>query len=150
MLPLLQHFWIKQHLSLRFSVYIEPCKNYTSYLPTWKFVILILQSYDGVRCSRQEVFYKKDVLTNFAKFLGCGLRPAFLEKEGLTQTFSYEFCKFLRTPFYRTVVASVEYYFRILFKVFCPQYVRTQVVRINLLFFRMECYNTWTKPRWIL
>ena len=89
-----------------------------------------------------EVFYKKDVPTNFAKFLGCGLRPAFLKKEGLTQTFSCGFCKFLRTPFYRTVVASVEYYFRILFKVYCPQYVRIRVVRINLLFFRMECYNT--------
>ena len=60
--------------------------------------------------SLTEVFYKKDVLRNFAKFIGkhlcqslflntvAGLRP-----ESLAQVFSCEFCKISRNVFsYRT------------------------------------------------
>ena len=70
-----------------------------------------------MRSSRPEVFRKKGVLRNFAKFTGkhlrqslffnkvAGLRPATsLKKETLAQVFSCEFCEiskntfFLRTP----------------------------------------------------
>ena len=64
------------------------------------------------RSSRPEVICKKDVLRNFAKFIGkhlcqsllfskvAGLRPATLFKKGLWhRCFPVNFKKFLRTPF---------------------------------------------------
>ena len=64
------------------------------------------------RCSRPEVFNKKDVLKNFTKFTGkhlcCSLffckvavlRPATLLKKRLRSScFLANFVKFLRTPF---------------------------------------------------
>ena len=64
------------------------------------------------RSSRPEVFYKKDVFRNFAKFKGkhlckslffnkvAGLRPATLLKKRLWHRyFPVNFAKFLRTPF---------------------------------------------------
>ena len=78
----------------------------------------------SVKSSRPEVFCKKDVLTNFAKFTGkhfcqslflykvAGLRPMvciFIKKETLAQMFPVNFAKFLRTPFYRrSLVAASE------------------------------------------
>ena len=65
-----------------------------------------------IRSSRQEVFYKKDVLKNFAKFREkhlcqslffnkvAGLRSATLLKKRLWhRCFPVKFAKFLRTPF---------------------------------------------------
>ena len=65
-----------------------------------------------IRNSRQEVFCKKGVLRNFAKFTGkhlcqslffnkvAGLRPATLLKKRLWhRCFPVNFAKFLRTPF---------------------------------------------------
>ena len=57
------------------------------------------------RSSRPEVFYKKGVLRNFAKFTGkhlCqSLRPATLLKKRLWhRCFPVNFVKFLRTPFF--------------------------------------------------
>ena len=65
------------------------------------------------RSSHPEVFCKKGVLRNFAKFTGkhlrqrlffnkvAGLRPAFLLKKRLWQRFfPVNFVKFLRTPFF--------------------------------------------------
>ena len=65
------------------------------------------------RSSRPEVFCKKGVLRNFAKFTGkhlcqilfvnevAGLRPASLLKERLWhRCFPVDFVRFLRTPFY--------------------------------------------------
>ena len=65
------------------------------------------------RISRPEVFCKKDVLGNFAKFIGkhlsqslfinkvAGLRPATLLKKKLWgKCFPLNFAKFLRTPFF--------------------------------------------------
>ena len=64
------------------------------------------------RSSRPEMFCKKGVLINFAKFLGkhrcerlffnkvAGLRPATVSKKGLWhRCFPVNFAKFLRTPF---------------------------------------------------
>ena len=85
---------------------------------------LISQLSSTNRSSRPEVFCKKGVLGNFAKFIGkhlsqslfinkvAGLRPAtLLKKEALRQVFSYEFCEISKnTFFYRTplVAASVQ------------------------------------------
>ena len=65
--------------------------------------------------SRQELFCKKGVLRNFAKFTGkhlcqnlffskvAGQACNFIKKEILAQVFSFEFCKiFKNTIFYRT------------------------------------------------
>ena len=75
------------------------------------------------RRSRLEVFYKKGVLRNFAKFTRKHLRQSlfliklqaeacnFIKKETLTQVFSCKFCKISKTTFsYRTalVAASVK------------------------------------------
>ena len=77
------------------------------------------------RYSRPEVFCKKGVLGNFAKFIGkhlcqnlffnkvAGLRPEpcnFVKKETLAQVFSCEFCEISRNTFsYRTLpVAASE------------------------------------------
>ena len=61
-----------------------------------------------------EVFCKKGVLKNFAKFTekhlcqslffnkNAGATCNFIKKETLTQMFPVNFAKFLRTPFYRT------------------------------------------------
>ena len=62
------------------------------------------------RSSRQEVFCKKGVFRNFAKFTGKHLWISSIKKETLGQVFSCEFCKFSKNIYYfRTppVVASV-------------------------------------------
>ena len=52
------------------------------------------------RSSLPEVFCKKGVLRNFAKFTGKHLWPATLLKKGLWhRCFPVNFAKFLRTPF---------------------------------------------------
>ena len=72
-----------------------------------------------IRSSRPEVFCKKGVLRNFAKFTGKHLWPAtglqqacnFIKKDTLAQVFSCEFCEISKnTFFYRTplVAASVK------------------------------------------
>ena len=57
------------------------------------------------RSSRPEVFYRKGVLRNFAKYTG-KYRPEacnFIKKETLAQVFSSEFCEISKnTFFYRT------------------------------------------------
>ena len=73
--------------------------------------ILLSLSQNTSRSSRPEVFCKKDVLRNFAKFTGkhlcqslffnkvAGLRPATLLKKRLWhRSFHANFAKFLRTP----------------------------------------------------
>ena len=72
------------------------------------------------RSSRTEVFCKKDVLRNFAKFTGkhlcqrlffnkvAGLACKFIKKESLAQVFSCEFCEISKnTFFYRTPPVGV-------------------------------------------
>ena len=54
------------------------------------------------RSSRPEMFCKKDVLRNFAKFTGKhpGLRPATsLKKEAMAHVFSCEFCEISKYTF---------------------------------------------------
>ena len=86
------------------------------------------------RSSHPEVFYKKDVLRNFAKFTGkqlCqssffnkggGLACSFIKKETLVQVFSCKFCEISKNTFYcRTplVAASVKKerkFFKLAFK----------------------------------
>ena len=64
------------------------------------------------RGSRPEVFGKKGVLKNFAKFTGKHLRSEasnFMKKETLEQVFSREFCEISKSTFYyrtRLVAAS--------------------------------------------
>ena len=75
-----------------------------------------------MRSSRPEVFRKKGVLRNFAKFTGkhlrqslffnkvAGLRPATsLKKETLAQVFSCEFCEISKnTFFHRTPLVAAS------------------------------------------
>ena len=64
------------------------------------------------RCSRPEVFCKKGVLRNFAKFTGLRSQACnFIKIETLAQVFSSEFCEISKnTSCYRTpaVAASTE------------------------------------------
>ena len=66
-----------------------------------------------IRSSRPEVFCRKCVLKNFAKFTGkhlwqsfffnkvAGLRPSnFIKKETLPQVFSCEFCKIFKSTYF--------------------------------------------------
>ena len=82
-----------------------PEKPLTSF--AWRFEIVNLRS------SRPDVFCRKDVLKNFAKFTGkylcqslffnkvAGLRPATLLKKRLWhRCFLVNFAKFLKTPFF--------------------------------------------------
>ena len=75
------------------------------------------------RSNRLEVFCKKDVLKNFAKFTGkqlfqslffnkvAGLRTAMLIKKRLWHTrFAVNFAKFLRTPFLTNHLRSLLLY----------------------------------------
>ena len=72
----------------------------------------LFNTYQQDRSSRPEVFFKKAVLRNFAKFTGkhlcqslffikvTGLRPATLSKKRLWhRCFPVNYAKFLRTPF---------------------------------------------------
>ena len=71
------------------------------------------------RSSRQEVFCKKGVVRNFAKFTGKHLCqsfnkvagwPATVLKKRLTQVFSCEFCKLSKNTFsYRTCPVAASY-----------------------------------------
>ena len=55
------------------------------------------------RSSRPEVFCKRGVLRNFAKFTGKHLcQSIYFNKEALAQLFSFDFSKFLNTFSYRT------------------------------------------------
>ena len=62
-----------------------------------------------VRSSRQEVLSKKDVLRNFAKFIGKHLRHSlFFKKETLAEVLSCEFCEISKKAFsYRTSTVAV-------------------------------------------
>ena len=78
-----------------------------------------------IRSSRPDVFCKKGILRNFAKFTGKHLcqNLFFIKKESLAQEFSCEFCEISKnTYFYRTslVAASVLYsdVFRILSNIY--------------------------------
>ena len=78
-----------------------------------------------LRSSRLEVFCKKDVLINFAKFIGKYLRQrlfinkvvglnlaTLLKKESLAQVFPCEFCEISKnTFFYRTAPVAASVFF---------------------------------------
>ena len=92
---------------------------YSKHIRTSRMVIFweivnVFQSLTIVcRSSRQEVFLKKDVLRNFAKFTGkhlCqSLRPANLLKKRLAQVFSCEFYEISKnTVLYRTPPAAAS------------------------------------------
>ena len=94
------------------------------------------------RSSRPDVFCKKDVLRNFAKFTGKYLRQSlffnkvqqacnFIKKETLAQVFSCKFCKISNNTSYRTplVAASVLYSFMLVFLFFGRRYDKS--VRIE-------------------
>ena len=84
--------------------------------------LLLVQS-RMVNSSHPEVFYKKGVLRNFAKFTGKHLRQSlfftkicryeasnFIKNETLAQTFSYRFCEISKNTFFtehRQATASV-------------------------------------------
>ena len=66
----------------------------TFYKSTIKSNCILLLCHVRVRSSRQELFCKKDVLRNFAKFTGKRLcQSLFFIKETLAQVFSCEFCE---------------------------------------------------------
>ena len=59
--------------------------------------ILYIKQHRKYRSSRPEVFCKKGVLQNFAKFTGKHLHQSlFFKKETLAQVFSCEFCEISR------------------------------------------------------
>ena len=69
-------------------------------------------SITGFRSNRPEVFYKKGVLRNFAKFTGkhlcqslffnkvAGTACNFIKKETLAQVFSCQFCEIFNNTFF--------------------------------------------------
>ena len=66
-----------------------------------------------IRSSRPEVFCRKGVLRNFAKFTGKHLcqRLNFIKKETLAQVFSCELCKIFKNAFFTEqlrTTASIE------------------------------------------
>ena len=104
--------------------WITACSSMLTFLPKWIFPkyesksVLLLKNvsyllrYHLIRSSRPEVFCKKGVFRNFAKFTGkhlfqsfffnkvAGLRLATLLKKRLWhRCFSVNFAEFLRTPF---------------------------------------------------
>ena len=57
----------------------------------------MLESFSKEAVVKRELFCRKSVLENFAKFTGKRLRPAtLLKKETLAQVFPVNFVKFLR------------------------------------------------------
>ena len=70
----------------------------------YKSNCILLLCHVRVRSSRQEVFCKKGILWNFAKFTGLHLcYSLFFKKESLAQMFSCEFCEISKKSFsYRT------------------------------------------------
>ena len=95
------------HVFISLSLLIDKSGSWRSWINyswRWKF-----------RSSRSEVFCKKDVLRNFAKFTGkylyqslffnkvAALASNFVKKESLAQVISCEFCEICKnTFFYRT------------------------------------------------
>ena len=72
--------------------------------PITKYFSVTSNHLEYTRSSRPEVFCKKVVLRNFAKFTGKQLcqRPQayiFIKKETLAQVFSCEFCKISKNTF---------------------------------------------------
>ena len=91
--------------------------------PLKKYVTCMchFSSHSPVRSSRPDVFCKKGILSNFAKFTGkhlchslffnkvADLRPATITKETLTQVFSCEFREISKnTFFHRTPLVTVS------------------------------------------
>ena len=80
--------------------------------------LLLRKCYQLSRSIRQEVFCKKGVIRNFAKFTGKQLyqrfffNKVFLKKNLWYRCFSVNFVKFLRTPFFcrTTPVAASEFH----------------------------------------
>ena len=66
-----------------------------------------------VRSISQEVFLRKGVLKNFAKFTGKHMRHIsfltcnFIKKETLAQVFSYEFCEIFKNTFLKRALLVV-------------------------------------------
>ena len=90
----------------------QPCRNVSKINSSSEAAIKIYFSISLFRSSRTEVFCKKIVLRNFAKFTGkhlcqglffnkvAGLTPTTLFKKRLwRRCFPVNFAKFLRTPF---------------------------------------------------
>ena len=62
-----------------------------------------------VTSSHPEVFFKKGVLRNFAKFTGKHLcQSLFIKKETLAQVFSCEFCEISKNTFYYTTPVATS------------------------------------------
>ena len=84
------------------------CSGLFSILNTWH------QIYPENQSSHPEVFCKKGVLRNFAKFTGKHLCQSlffknFFKKETLAQVFSCEFCKISKNTFsYRTLLVAAS------------------------------------------
>ena len=69
----------------------------TFYRSTIKSNYILLLCHVRVRSRRQELFCKKGVLRNFAKFTGeCLCQSLFFKKETLTPAFSCRFCEIFK------------------------------------------------------
>ena len=72
------------------------------------------------RSSRPEIFCKKGVLKNFAKFTGKHLcQSFFFNKETMAQVFSWESCEISKSVFF------TEHLWWLLLKVICNQFWRS-------------------------
>ena len=82
----------------------------------------VFRTQSDIRSSRPEVFCKKCVLKNFAKFTGkqlyqnlffnkVALKKNFIKKEALAQVFSCEFCEISKNsfPYRKPPVAASEH-----------------------------------------
>ena len=121
------------------------------------------------RSSRPDVFYKKGILRNFAKFTGtqpcqsfffnkvAGLAPATLLKKRLWhRCFPVNFVKFLRTPFYiehlwwllllmcnsfRRTASFVEHFIFLSDKIILNQEVKKIQMKNFILVFELKSEN---------
>ena len=96
-------------LNIYFTFFL-PVVDCTFYKGTIKSNFILLLCHVGVRSSCQELFYKKAILRNFAKFPGKHLcQSLFFKKETLAQVFSSKFCEISKTFFsYRTPPVSAS------------------------------------------
>ena len=107
---------IRRYTALSYPDFVKPQLNDSTKmfcnLKTSHETAIMIEVFRGLQKQPPEVFYKKGILRNFAKFTGkhlclrvffnkiAALRPATLFKKSLWhRCFPVNFAKFLRTPF---------------------------------------------------
>ena len=87
-------YFLGLNIFFTFFLSVEDCTFYKSAI---KSNCILLLCHVRVKSSRQELFCKKGILKNFAKFTGnCLCQGLFFKKETMTQVFSCEFCEIFK------------------------------------------------------